>query len=503
MNVSITADAGGSVYAGAYGPRYRVTTLPWQGPDFSRVCWVFPGQGSASVGMFAREFREIEIFRGRLAEADALAVARGLPPIADFVFGRSIPAEVLPIVRLLALFTAEVAVGEYLWEKGHRPEMATAFSFGEIAAFATLGVVSFADAVDLVCRRESFCPPPFSAGQMVAASAAPEAIRAALGGFEFHFSNFATPTQTVISLRPADVTPAQKALRRARIASRALKDVPQPYHSPWLAEATARVRDHVDRTKPALGALRVPFFSSVRHRLIPTGPVSHEIFATTVSDQMIAPVEFVAQIRAIHARGCFGFREIGPGEVCARFIEDILPAAERRIWPLARSLPAAVAAPAEPETLFELTPANNRLLGIVARAISHITGYELDSIAVESRFQEDLGIDSIKKADILLTVVREAELPAGEDLNVSGIRTVADAVRFLEDSKTAPRIADLHPAAAAEFFRHVWRWEPSPLPEGGASARPCHALAWSELATGRRRRRWIFWPTSVPPAATW
>lgn len=472
-------------YAGLFGPRYRLAAEPWTGPDFSRVCWVFPGQGSGSPGMFAEEFRTEAVFRARLAEADQLAVARGLPPVSDYLFGRAVRDDALGMLRILALFTSSVAVAEHLLQRRRPPEMATAFSFGETTALTALGVVSFAAMFEFACIREECCPPADSLGRMIAVSGSTEAIAVALQGCEYHVSNLAAPNQTVITVGVEDVPAAQRALKRARLAARVLKDVHQPYHTPWLAEASARLAEHLRRKPLAVGALRVPFFSSVLRRLLPAGPISAEVVAGLLVQQLVEKVDFVYQVRAIRALGCCGFVEIGHGDICSRFVEAILPEAERRIWPLAGFFSHRSAAPKSAE-LLELTPARYRLLGGLSRAISKLTGYELASITVENRFQEDLGIDSIKKADILFTVVREAALPTGEDLNVSSIRTVADAVRFLEQQETRPDAASTPAVLAAEFFRTAWRWQPvdsrggEPLP-----AVPCVTVLWSELVGGQ------------------
>jgi hypothetical protein len=70
---------------GLYSGRWEVGFEPYDGADFSRLCCLFSGQGSAVPGMFLSAYRERETVRQRFDEADALSRAAGLPPPSLYI----------------------------------------------------------------------------------------------------------------------------------------------------------------------------------------------------------------------------------------------------------------------------------------------------------------------------------------------------------------------------------------------------------------------------------
>ncbi|MGQ0443836.1 MAG: acyl carrier protein [Beijerinckiaceae bacterium] len=88
-----------------------------------------------------------------------------------------------------------------------------------------------------------------------------------------------------------------------------------------------------------------------------------------------------------------------------------------------------------------LDAVQSRVFGALRKAVAKLTGYEIESISVEDRFEEDLAIDSLQKLMVLFEVTREID-PKREDLGcIYAVQTLADAVEALTHSqaeKNAP-----------------------------------------------------------------
>jgi len=120
---------------GYYFGSYNILMDEYLGVDFSRRCFVFPGQGAAFPGMFKNEYFNFETIREKFEKADLMALKFGLQKISDYILNpEDLKKETLPIVRNLALFTLEVALHEFFVSKKIVPKIVTGHSFGEYAA---------------------------------------------------------------------------------------------------------------------------------------------------------------------------------------------------------------------------------------------------------------------------------------------------------------------------------------------------------------------------------
>jgi acyl carrier protein len=71
-----------------------------------------------------------------------------------------------------------------------------------------------------------------------------------------------------------------------------------------------------------------------------------------------------------------------------------------------------------------------KIFGALRKAVAKLTGYEIDSILIEDRFQEDLAIDSLKKVEILVEVVQEIDPGRTELGELPTAQRLADVVRI-------------------------------------------------------------------------
>lgn len=445
---------------GHYFGDYEIEIKEYSGEDFSRRCFIFPGQGSATPGMFRQQYSDFESIRKKFEQADELARKNNLQKISDYILDpKNISKDKLPIIRNLALFTMEVALHEVFAAKKIIPKVVTGHSFGEYAALVVSGTISFEEMFDVVYKRDLFCPEANSLGFMIAVGADEKEIKNILKKEEFYVSNLNSHEQTVVSVSPNIVSDIEKILKENKIAYKILADVPQPYHSPYLNDVKKRVEEYIRSKKINFQKPQIPLFSSVTQKLIDENNFKADDIKNILINQIVAPVNFVAQISAIYELRCFNFIEINEKRTFSFFVRNILADKE-----IKTDFAAHILKSEKKKTSKYLSPENSKLFSMVSRIIGEITGYEIEKISFEDRYQEDLGIDSIKKADILLTVLNESEINPGEDFNTSEFGSIKDTVDYLKNAeKGSSLVGDLNVKKETFFERYAFVWEEKAL----------------------------------------
>ena len=290
--------------------------------------FVFPGQGSQSVGMLDA-WGEHPVITQTLAEAsDAL----------NQDIGRLIkdgPKEALALTSNTqpVMLVAGVAVYRaWMAETGAAPAVVAGHSLGEYSALVASGVLSLAQAAPLVRFRAQAMQDavPVGVGAMAAilgleAAKVIEGCAEAVRTFGLNTSevveavNFNDPLQTVIAGSKAAVEKACEILK-ANGARRALPlPVSAPFHSRLMKPAAERLKEKL---------------ASV-HFLVPQIPVINNIEVAIETDpdriraalyqQAFGPVRWVECVQAIKARGLTHIVECGPGKVLAGMVKRIDP----------------------------------------------------------------------------------------------------------------------------------------------------------------------------------
>lgn len=280
--------------------------------------FVFPGQGSQSVGMMAA-YGDSSIIRSTFDEASATLGQDLWQLVADG------PAELLAqTVNTQPLMLTSAIAAYRLWlDKGGRtPAVVAGHSLGEYSALVAAGVIDFKDAVPLVRLRAAAMQEavPVGTGAMAAIlNLDDEKIREACVEAEAEVGNgevvapvnFNAPGQTVIAGSRAAVERACEGCKTRGAKRAVILPVSAPFHSSLIRPAADRLGDRL--AELVFSAPKIPVVNNV--------DVSIESDPDRIKDALIrqaySPVRWVETIQKIVSLGVSNVAECGPGKVLA------------------------------------------------------------------------------------------------------------------------------------------------------------------------------------------
>ena len=292
----------------------------------SAFAFVFPGQGSQSVGMLD-------------AWGDHPAVKETLQEASDAMgedLGALIhegPKEALALTtntQPVMLVSAVAAYRAWLAEGGVKPAVVAGHSLGEYSALVASGVLTLAQAAPLVRFRAAAMQDAVAVGVgAMAAVLGMDAVKVSEGckqaqatfpadsGEVVEAVNFNDPGQTVIAGSKAAVEKACEVLK-AMGAKRALNlPVSAPFHSSLMKPAAEKLKEKLAATSFALP--QIPVINNI--------DVTLEADADRIRDalyrQAFGPVRWVECVQAIKAKGITTVVECGPGKVLAGMVKRI------------------------------------------------------------------------------------------------------------------------------------------------------------------------------------
>jgi len=309
----------------------------------TQVAFLFPGQGSQTVGMGADIFETSPAARRVFESADeALGIA--LSDLCfhgpDDVLRETINAQPAIVTVSLALLAAlQEALNERTasWSSPLAPSFTAGHSVGEYAALVVSGAMQLKDALPLVRERGrlmhhegTICPGGMAAvigmdeGSLEAVCQ--EAIAQSVtnlpkdahpGQGRVIIANFNAPGQIVISGERGALSVAME-LAKARGAKRVIPlPVSGAFHSPVMQPAAAGLAQAIEQTE--VHDATIPLIGNI-HAL----PLTEaQALREELAQQIAASVQWIRTIEYLVGVGVTTFLEIGPGQTLAGMVKRI------------------------------------------------------------------------------------------------------------------------------------------------------------------------------------
>lgn len=276
--------------------------------------FVFPGQGSQSVGMMAA-YGDSPVLRATFDEASA-ALGEDLWQMVS----AGTPEQLSQTVNTQpVMLTAGIAVWRLWQEKGGKtPAVLAGHSLGEYAAWVAADALAFKDAVPLVRLRAEAMQEavPLGTGAMAAVMGLDDdkilaACAESAQGEVVEAVNFNAAGQTVIAGHKAAVERAMQACKD-KGAKRALPlPVSAPFHSSLMRPAAEKLAAHLQNIQ--IAAPQIPVINNV-DVAVENDP---ERIRDALVRQAFHPVRWVETLQKMAAQGVTQVLECGPGKVLA------------------------------------------------------------------------------------------------------------------------------------------------------------------------------------------
>ena len=291
--------------------------------------FVFPGQGSQSVGMLDAWGSHPAVLQALQEASDALSQDMGL-------LIRQGPKEDLALTtntQPVMLVAGVAAFRVWMAEVGVSPACVAGHSLGEYAALVASGALTLSQAAPLVRFRAQAMQEavPRGAGAMAAILGLDAskiiALCAHITSASTHYGlasgevveavNFNDPMQTVIAGSKAAVDAACEQLKTEGAKRALLLQVSAPFHSSLMKPAAEKLQQKLAETNFA--PLKIPLINNI--------DVAIETDASRIRDalyrQAFGAVRWVECVQAIKARGVHHIVECGPGKVLAGLVKRI------------------------------------------------------------------------------------------------------------------------------------------------------------------------------------
>ena len=450
-----------------------------------KVVFLFPGQGSQYPNML-RDLCAVEpLAADTFREADEVMTPILGRPLTSYIFVEEDPASIKAAEEALkntvitqpAVLTANVALLRLMVKFGFKPDLVAGHSLGEYAALVAAGVLTFPAALEVVSNRgRAMAKVSLGDNGCMAAVSAPlpeiERILKTIDGYVV-IANINSPVQSVIGGATAAVDAAIAALTAANFQAVKIP-VSHAFHTQIVAPASPSLREAIARME--IRTPRIPIIANVNGEQYPTG---RDEILDILGRQVASPVQFVHTMETLYASGARIFVEIGPKRVLNALAVDNLkdhndvtllatnhprkgslasfnealaglyaagvvpqfetgqqpggtqPVAVSSKPPQVVVREAPVTAPS-PEMHHEAGPSYEGIKAFILKEVSEKTGYPVEMLDLDLDLEADLGIDTVKQAELFVTLSEHYALPRPEALRLADYNTLAKVIGFIQ-----------------------------------------------------------------------
>lgn len=277
-----------------------------------KTCILFPGQGAQTIGMGKDLYDASKRVRTMFEEASEASKI----DLAALIFNGTEDELKKTRNTQVALALVECAASACLHERGALIQGAGGFSLGEWPALVEAGVISFGEMIRLVAERGRLMDEAGrrSGGSSMSAilGMEPVAIEAAIkasGVSDVWVANYNSPAQSVVSGTEAGLAITDSAIKEAGAKRVVRLKVSGAFHSPIMRYAYDGFKEFI--AEVAFADPKLDFFSNVTGSKVGSGAELKSLAA----EQIISPVRWIDEQKAILDAGFVRCLEAGPGTV--------------------------------------------------------------------------------------------------------------------------------------------------------------------------------------------
>lgn len=280
----------------------------------TKTAFIFPGQGSQSVGMLKELYTNNQTAAAIFKEADdVLGFA-----LSQIIFNG--PAEKLNQTEITqpAILTASIA---QLKTMAEQPAVVAGHSLGEYSALVAAGALSFAEAVKLVNLRGKYMSEAGVEGGMAAILGLEDTItEEIIASFnnDVQIANYNCPGQIVISGKKEPLARACQKLSAAGAKRTVMLAISGPFHSNFMLPAAQKFKELLKNT--IIKEPLIPIIANVTADYVKEPAAIKNLLYR----QVYSSVLWTQSVKKMAAEGVTDYKEIGPGRVLTGLVKKII-----------------------------------------------------------------------------------------------------------------------------------------------------------------------------------
>ena len=473
-------------------------------PLRGKIAMLFPGQGTQYLGMLGDLRGRFPSVDRTIAEADGIMGPILGEPLSAIIYPNNGADEADAFSRLTqteitqpAVLTADIAIMRLLSDLGIQPAMVAGHSLGEYGACVAAGVMSFEEALRTVARRGTAMaeatPMNGDNGLMAGIAMGADEVQTVLDTIDGYVvcANKNCSKQTIIAGLTDAVNEAIAKFEEMG-KSAVILPVSHAFHSKVVAAASEPLRRHLETVN--IQPPKTPILTNVTGDFYPSGVGVEDDIRDLLSRQVAAPVEFIALVERMYATGARIFVEVGPKRAQASFVSDILQGrphvsaytnhpkkgdigslfeALAQLWAVGAWTPgqgptldpsrahSSSGGSATTATSGSHASAVSRedALATMIEVLCEKTGYDADEIEPEFELEADLGVDTVKQAEIMAAVREVYQLPKDEEFRFADYPTLDDLADYV-----VGRVGNTAPAESAPATESAVQPQPTDSP---------------------------------------
>ena len=277
------------------------------------TAFLFPGQGSQSVGMGAELFSR---FPKIVEQSDEILGYY----IVELCSREDATDLNLTNFTQPALYVVSCLQAKALLEEGKSPKFAAGHSVGEVAALQCAGAFSFSDGLQMVAKRGEIMSKVSGGGMAAVIGMDADKISVVLdeqGADQIDLANFNSPGQIVISGPASQITQVLSPLKDSGARMVVPLKVSGAFHSRMMNEPAAEFAVFLQNFTFSLP--QFPVFSNVEAQPY----LITESIPELLIKQIFSPVRWTEVIQGLRQNGVEEFIECGPGKVLTKLLRQI------------------------------------------------------------------------------------------------------------------------------------------------------------------------------------